>query len=79
MSENNITITNTINVPRQSRGAGTALMLIFLWWVLIWWWQILAAVWIVWLPIAGIVTIFEHGFFTRTWYYPWPAWMFGIR
>jgi hypothetical protein len=81
MSENNVVINNnnTVNVPQPSRGAGTALMIIFLWPVLLFWWQLLAAVWLVWLLVAAIVTIFEHDFFSRTWYYPWPAWMFGIR
>jgi hypothetical protein len=75
MSENNI----TINVSQQSRGAGTALVIIFLWPALLMWWVLLAALWIKWLMIAGIVTIFDHGFFGRNWYQPWPAWMFGIR
>jgi hypothetical protein len=82
MSENNITITNnnTVNVPRQSRGAGTVLMVIFFGWALVFiWWPILAALWIVWMIIAGIVSIFEHDFFANNWYQPWPAWMFGIR
>lgn len=83
MSENSITITNnntnTVNVPQPSRGAGTVLMIVFLWWLLIWWWQLLACAWIVWLVIAAIVTIFDNGFFTRNWYQPWPIWMFGIR
>ena len=79
MSENNITITNIVNVPEQSRGAGTVLMFVFLWWVLIWWWQLLLIAWLVWLPIAAIVNIWDAGFFARTWYQPWSVWMFGIR
>jgi hypothetical protein len=79
MSENNITITNAINMPQQSRGAGTVLMFVFFWWVLLFWWEILACAWIVWLLVAGIVSIFDHGFFNRNWYQPWPAWLFGIR
>jgi hypothetical protein len=69
---------NTVNV-RQSRGAGTVLMLVFFWWLLICWWQVLAVAWLMWLLIAGVVTIFKRGFFKRTWYQPWPAWMFGVR
>lgn len=81
MSENNIVInnSNTINMPQQSRGAGTVLMIVFLWWLLIWWWQLLLVIWIVWLPIAAIISIWDEGFFTNNWYQPWPAWMFGIR
>lgn len=81
MNENSITITNNnvVNVPQQSRGAGSVLMLVFFWWLLLMWWEVLACIWLVWLVVAGIVTIFDHGFFTRTWYQPWPAWMFGIR
>ena len=79
MSENNITITNNVNVPQASRGAGTVLMILFFGWLLPFWWSILASLWIVWLLIAGIVSIFDHDFFSRNWYQPWPAWMFGIR
>jgi hypothetical protein len=79
MSENNITITNTVNVPQASRGAGTVLMFVFFWWLLLIWWQVLACVWLVWLLVAGIVTIFQHDFFGRTWFQPWPVWLFGIR
>jgi hypothetical protein len=75
----NINIVNTVNVPQQSRGAGTALVIIFLWWALLIWWQVLVCLWLVWLLIAGVVTIWDHEFFAKTWYYPWPAWMFGIR
>ena len=77
----NITITNnnTVNVPEQSRGAGTVLMFVFFWWLLLGWWQVLACIWLVWLVVAGVVSIFDHEFFARTWYQPWPAWMFGIR
>lgn len=71
--------TNTVNVPQQSRGAGTVLMFVFFWPVLLLWWQLLACIWIVWLLVAGIVTIFDHDFFARTWYQPWSVWMFGIR
>lgn len=78
-NNNNITIVNQVSTP-NSRGAGTVLMVVFFgWFLLLWWWPILAALWLVWLPIAGIATIFTAGFFARTWYYPWPAWMFGIR
>ena len=69
---------SNINV-KQSRGAGTALMLIFMWPVLLAWWTVLLSAWLIWLLIAGIVTIFKHDFFGRTWHQPWPAWMFGIR
>jgi hypothetical protein len=69
---------NPIHV-RQSRGAGTVLVVLFFWWLLITWWMLLACIWVVWLLIAGIVTIFDRGFFTRNWRQPWPAWMFGIR
>ena len=71
---------NTINVNvKQSRGAGTALIIIFMGWALPLWWALLACLWLHWLLIAAIVTIFDHEFFSRTWYQPWPAWMFGIR
>lgn len=79
MTENNITITNTVNVPRQSRGAGTVLVVIVFGWLLPLWWSTLAALWIVWMLVAGITSIFQHDFFSRTWYQPWSAWMFGIR
>jgi hypothetical protein len=79
MSENNITITNVVNTPQSSRGAGTVLLFVLFWWALLIWWSVLASVWIVWLLIAGIVSIFDHGFFGRNWYQPWPAWSFGIR
>lgn len=81
MPENNINITNNniVNVPQQSRGAGTVLMFVFFWPVLLMWWAILAHAWVLWLIVAAIVTIFDHGFFGRTWYQPWPAWMMGIR
>lgn len=77
----NITINNnnTVNVPQQSRGSGTVLMFVFFWWVLLGWWQVLVCIWLVWLVVAGIMSIWDHGFFARTWYQPWPAWMFGIR
>jgi hypothetical protein len=64
---------------KQSRGPGTALMLIFLGLPLMMWWAVLAAAWVVWMVIAGVVSIFSHGFFARTWYQPWPVWMLGIR
>ena len=84
MNENSITITNNnsnvVNVPQQSRGAGTVLAFLFFWPALIFgWWPLLACVWLVWLVVAGVVSIFDHRFFARTWYQPWPAWMFGIR
>jgi hypothetical protein len=79
MPDNNVNINGTVNV-RQARGAGTALMIIFLGpWLFFVWWPILTCLWIIWMMIAGIVTIFDHGFFARNWYQPWPAWMFGIR
>lgn len=78
-NQNNINITNTVNVP-NSRGAGTVLMLVFFgWFLLLWWWPLLFSAWLLWLPVAGITTIFAAGFFTAHWFYPWPAWMFGIR
>lgn len=72
---------HAINVNvKQARGAGTVLMLVFFGPALVFiWWPIILCLWIVWLPIAGISTIFETGFFGRTWYQPWPAWMLGIR
>jgi len=83
MSENsnviNISNTNVVNVPRQSRGAGTVLLVLFFWWVLPAWWMILASIWIVWLIIDGIIALWNPEFFIDTWYYPWPAWLFGIR
>lgn len=69
---------NEINV-RQSRGAGTVLLLVFFWWLLLVWWQLLLVAWLVWLLVAGVTTIFKRGFFTGKWYYPWPAWMLGVR
>jgi hypothetical protein len=55
-------------------------MVIFFGWALVFiWWPILAALWIAWMIVAGIVSIFEHDFFANNWYQPWPAWMFGIR
>lgn len=81
MNENvvNITNTNTVNVPQQNRGAGTVLLVVFFWWALLAWWHILLAAWLVWLIIAAVVSIWDHGFFGRTWYQPWPLWSFGIR
>lgn len=77
---NNITITNTVNIPKQSRGSGTVLMWLFFGWALVGiWWPLIACLWLVWMPIAGITTIFRRGFFTSTWYQPWPAWMLGVR
>jgi hypothetical protein len=83
MTENqnnaNVTIVNNVNTP-NSRGAGTVLMLVFFgWFLLMWWWPLLAVLWVLWLPIAGITAIWVDGFFTRTWYQPWSVWMFGIR
>lgn len=78
VNQNNVTVVNNVSTPSH-RGAGTVLMFVFFWWVLILWWALLLKLWILWLPVAGIVTIFRRGFFTRTWYCPWPAWMFGIR
>jgi hypothetical protein len=81
MSENNITITNNniVNVPRQSRGAGTVLVFLFLWWLLPTWWSILFSIWIIWLIIVGIIAIWDTEFAADHWYQPWPAWLFGIR
>jgi hypothetical protein len=73
-----VNINGTVNV-KQSRGAGTALMIIFLWPVLLMWWQFLLAVWLVWIIIDGVIAIFNAEFFIKTWYQPWPIWMFGIR
>jgi hypothetical protein len=81
MSENtvNVKINDTVNV-KQSRGAGTVLMIVCFGWLLVgFWWPLLLTLWIIWMIMAAIVSIFDHGFFARTWYYPWPAWMFGIR
>jgi hypothetical protein len=75
---NEVKIVGDVNV-KQSRGAGTALMIIFLWPVLLMWWQILLAVWLIWIIIDGVIAIFNAEFFLATWYQPWPAWMFGIR
>jgi hypothetical protein len=78
--DGNINITTNVNVPQPSRGAGTVLMLVFFGWVLLFfWWPLLASIWVVWLVIAAIVTIWDHEFFVNNWYYPWPAWMLGIR
>jgi len=75
----NVSISGPVNV-KQNRGAGTVLMIVFFGWALVGiWWPLLLALWIIWLLIAGVVSIFDHGFFARTWYYPWPAWMLGIR
>jgi hypothetical protein len=79
VSENNITITNTVNVPQPARGAGTVLAIVFFWPVLLMWWSLLISLWLVWLVIAAVVTIWDHEFFARTWYYPMQAWLFGIR
>ena len=79
MSNNSVTINGTVNV-RQHRGAGTVLLFVFFGWAIVGlWWPLLACLWIVWMLIAGIVSIFDHSFFGRTWYQPWPAWTFGVR
>ena len=72
---------HAINVNvKQARGAGTVLLIVFFGWALVFiWWPIIACLWIVWMLIAGIVTIFDRGFFTRNWYQPLPAWMLGVR
>jgi hypothetical protein len=76
---NEVKIAGTVNV-RQSRGAGTALLIIFLGpWLLFFWWPLIACLWLLWMVIAGAVSIFDHEFFGRNWYQPWPAWMLGIR
>ena len=78
-NSSNVNVTTTVNTP-DSRGAGTVLLIVFFgWFLLMWWWPLLASLWLVWLIVAGIITIFQRGFFTATWFYPWPAWMFGIR
>jgi hypothetical protein len=75
----NVKIDGTVNV-KQSRGAGTALMLIFFGWALVgFWWPLIFSLWLIWLPIVGIIAIFDIEFFKNYWYYPLPAWMFGIR
>ena len=79
MSENNITITNVVNVPQQSRGAGTVLMLVFFCGGLPMRGGTCWRTWIGMTPIAAIVNIWDAGFFARTWYQPWSVWMFGIR
>lgn len=79
-NSNHVTVVNNVNVPQGSRGAGTVLMVLFFgWFLMLWWWPVLAALWLLWLPVAAISAIWVDGFFGRTWYYPWPAWMFGIR
>jgi hypothetical protein len=78
--DSNIVINNVVSIPQQSRGAGTVLMLaLFGWWLLPYWWTLLLSAWIVWLPVAAIANIWNHGFFARNWYQPWPIWLFGIR
>jgi hypothetical protein len=76
MSE--VKIVGDVNV-KQSRGAGTVLMFVFFGLPLMAWWLVLACLWVLWMIVAGVVSIFDHGFFGRNWYQPWPAWMFGIR
>jgi hypothetical protein len=82
-NNNNITISNNVSMPDvvipSHHGAGTVLLFLFFWPVLLFWWPVLLTGWLVWLLIAGITTIFDRGFFTQTWYYPWPVWLFGIR
>ena len=79
MPDNSVTINGTVNV-RQARGPGTVLMFVFFGWAIVGlWWPLLTCLWIVWMLIAGMVSIFDHSFFARTWYQPWPAWTFGIR
>jgi hypothetical protein len=83
MNENNVNITNVnnnvVNIPRQSRGAGTVLLFVFFWWLLPWWWLTLITAWLVWLIIDGVIAIFDPEFFLETWFYPLPFWLFGIR
>jgi hypothetical protein len=67
-----------VNV-KQARGAGSVLLVTIFWAPLFVWWALILCLWVVWMPVAGITTIFKTGFFKRTWYYPWPAHMFGIR
>ena len=77
-NSNTVNVVTNVNTP-NNRGSGTVLMFVFFWWALLIWWQVLAAVWVVWLLVAAVVTIFKHDFFGKTWYYPWPIWLFGIR
>jgi len=77
--DGNVNVVTTVNIPQPSRGAGTVLMFVFFWWVLPFWWALLLHIWLIWLLVAAITTIFVHGYFTRTWYQPWPLWLFGIR
>jgi hypothetical protein len=77
-AEQHVKITAPVHV-KQSRGAGTVLAIAFFWPALMTWWTILLAAWIVWMVIAGLVSISDHEFFARNWYQPWPAWMLGIR
>ena len=80
-NNNNITIhnTNVVNIPRQSRGAGTVLMLVFFWWLLPWWWLTLISIWMVWIIIDGVIAIWNPEFFMDTYHYPLQLWLFGIR
>jgi hypothetical protein len=77
--DHNVSVTTNVNVPQPARGAGTVLAIVFLWPALLLWWSLLLCLWIIWMLIAGIGSIFDHSLFARTWYQPWPAWLFGIR
>jgi hypothetical protein len=77
--DGNVVVVVNNNVGQSSRGAGTVLMFVFFGWLLPFWWGVLLQAWLAWLIVAAVVTIFNHEFFGRTWYYPWPAWLFGIR
>ena len=60
MSEVNVKINGPVNV-KQSRGAGTVLLIMFFGVPIVFiWWPIIACLWIVWMLIAGIVSIFDH-------------------
>src|SRR5580765_7088260 len=62
-----VNIEGTVNV-KQSRGAGTVLMLVFFGWALVGvWWPLIACLWLLWMLVAGVVNIFVQGFFSRTW------------
>ena len=78
VQNNNQNVSVNVSTP-NSRGAGTVLMFLFFWPVLLMWWTVLLAAWMIWIPVCGVVTIFQHDFFANNWFYPWPAWLFGIR
>lgn len=78
-NQNNVTVINNVSTP-NSRGSGTVLALVLLWWALLWWWPLLIGAWLTWMLIAGVTAIFDHGaLWSRSWYQPLPLWLFGIR